>query len=472
MGGSIAQVGGDLGGETRQRASAPGRQNDALMWALLFILAVAPLPLGSNRPFFWTASATAIGLVGAIYFAYLARRRQKLRVPLSSMRLQLVAFTILCGYLVVQMLPIAGVLGIDILASAGDVVIRSESISVAPGTTFLMLMRMMTYGLFFFLMLQLCRNEGRRALILNAILAIIAVYALIGLVSLRLGDTNLGLPKWAYFGSATGTFVNRNSYATFLAFGICIAATLLIRLLARRIGRHAADPEPGDGFQMVAYAAIYLLLLTTVVATQSRMGLFVSLAGTLTPLVLSIGLGSRPHATTAVVGLLASVVACGTVLAVFGSGVFERLGGIEKSAGTRFNLYDQILTMIANRPLTGTGGGTFDLAFPLEHELPVNPDVVWDKAHNTYLALWSELGLIFGSLPILMFLLLAARLAVSMAKGRGQSAQTIALAVLIVGGLHSLVDFSLEIQANTFIFLALTAIGIGAGVSRTRDDVQ
>lgn len=470
VGGTVTQVEENSTELTSRRSRSRARHNDTLMWALLVILAIVPLPLGSNRPFFWTASATALGVIGAIYFFYMQRSGENLRVALSSMRLQMIAFCVLCAYLVFQILPIAGLLGLSTYASLGDLRIETASISIAPGTTFLMLLRMATYGLFFFLMLQLSRNDSRRALMLDAILAMISIYSLIGLLSLRLGDTNLGLPKWAYLGSATGTFVNRNSFATFLAFGICIAATLLVRILIRRIGQNPDEAkQANDGLRIVVYSAVYLLLMTTVVATNSRMGLFVSLAGTLTAFVLSVGRGGGRQAVAVLVGLLGSVIAVGAVLVVFGERMFERLGGVEKSAGTRFRLYDQVVAMIADRPVTGTGGGTFDLAFPLKHQLPVNPDVVWDKAHNTYLTLWSELGIFFGSIPILLFILVAFQLIRSMAKGASQSSQTVALAVIIVGGLHSLVDFSLEIQANTFVFLALTALGLGAGLSRSRD---
>jgi len=38
-------------------------------------------------------------------------------------------------------------------------------------------------------------------------------------------------------------------------------------------------------------------------------------------------------------------------------------------------------------------------------------------------------------------------------------AQTVAVAVIVLSAIHSLADFSLEIQANTFVFLALVACG-------------
>ena len=46
------------------------------------------------------------------------------------------------------------------------------------------------------------------------LLLVIIACGVYALISLQSGDTILGLPKWAYLGSATGTFVNRNSFAT------------------------------------------------------------------------------------------------------------------------------------------------------------------------------------------------------------------------------------------------------------------
>ena len=43
----------------------------------------------------------------------------------------------------------------------------------------------------------------------------------------------------------------------------------------------------------------------------------------------------------------------------------------------------------------------------------------------------------------------------------------VALAVLIVGAVHSLVDFSLEIEADMLLYLALIAIGVAAALDRT-----
>src|SRR5690606_36301189 len=103
-------------------------------------------------------------------------------------------------------------------------------LSLAPGSSLHNLIQFASYGLFFFLMLQAVSNRRRTVAVARAIFWIIAAHAIYGLVALtQLGDPLLFFEKWAYLGSATGTFVNRNAYATFLAFGLVLGTALAIR---------------------------------------------------------------------------------------------------------------------------------------------------------------------------------------------------------------------------------------------------
>lgn len=439
-----------------QRESGSRNSNVVLSWVLLIVLALAPLPLGSNRPAFWAINAVIIGLAGLVYFTYMASSRQSFRVPLAAMRMQVIGFILLCAFLIFQVLPVSALLGLPTLADTGTLTIASDTPSIAPGATLFMLLRMVTYGLFFLLMLQVVRRSSRAYFLLDALLVVIALYAFVGIVSLQFGDRILGMPKWAYFGSATGTFVNRNSFATFLAFGATIAAAQIVSGIIRTKAREIRWSS------MVLYGTAYLLIMSTLVATQSRMGLFVGVLGSLVPVLLA-GLGNSVRNRTLVVAVVALLGAAAAAFLLFGSNVTERLGNVEQSGSVRLALYEQVLALISERPLLGFGGGTFELAFPLIHTLPVSPDLFWDKAHNTYLSLWAELGLVAGSLIPLCLILTAGKILVSLFRGTGSwTAQTIALSALIVGAVHSLVDFSLEIQANTFMLLALLAIGFAS----------
>lgn len=467
---SQIEITSSFGSEKARVKAQPGvsrqsRLNQTLMGLLLALVVLSPLPFGSVRGFFWGLSAFYVGLVYAFYLYRLNRLGEVPRVSMRSMRLQVAIFALVCAYLVVQVIPF----GQFALVDEGGVVITTPTISIAPDMTLLMLMRQLTYGLFFFLVLQVAANDGRRDAFIKIILISILFYAALGIFNLQSGDTILGLPKWAYLGSATGPFVNRNSFATFLAFGAAIALTQVMMLIDARLSRHRDDGRiKGNTGSLVLYLIGYVFILGVVGATQSRMGLFATISGSLVVLIVA---ATRYYKAIGALVLLLPVglVAAGGILLVYGQGLFDRIGSLDQAGGTRADLYSQVLDLIRLRPFTGFGGGTFEMAFPLVHRPPVSSDVVWDRAHNTYLTLWSELGVVAGSVPMILLALFGLKLVLSLRRGQGDwVAQTIALAALVITTVHSLVDFSLEIQANTIVFVALVAAGVATTVRLSR----
>ncbi|MEO8683574.1 MAG: O-antigen ligase family protein [Devosia sp.] len=412
---------------------------------LLIFLALVPVPLGSNRPLFWAVTAVAVALLGAGYSAALLVNRERLRVGFDEITLVPALFITQYFYLAIQIMPLP-LFGLPM-------------ISVAPGSTLLMLIRTASYGVFFFLVLQVARNASRNAFMTKAMLAIGSLHAVAGLVMLRSGDTILGLKKWAYLGSATGTFVNRNSFATFLAFGCVAAAGLLIDALNRTQSdvRDAQSPQ----WQRVAIIAIaFAFMVAALVATQSRMGVLAAVCGVL--VVASYGLSASRRRTLAFAGIGIVIVGGLAAIGLLNSqGLLDRLLFTDQSWSIRIALYQQVVQLIMQRPWTGFGGGSFEIVFSLVHDLPVGVDRVWDKSHNTYLALWAELGLIGGSIPIILWAAIAIRLRKALKTNRANwLALAVPLGVLTVGATHSLVDFSLEIQGVTYWFVAFTAMGL------------
>jgi len=442
-------------------SSRLSRLNEITFWLMLAVLVLSPIPFGSTRGFFWGLLAFVVGIWALIYTLGVLQIRQGVRIGLEIFALPILAMAVFCFWLLVQILP----LGLVPLQLSGGVIQPSATISVTPDATLMMLIRQLTYGLFFLLMLQASANEARRRMMFDILLAVTVAYGIYGLVSLQSGDTILGLEKWAYQGYATATFINRNSFATFLAMGGTLAAARLGKLLADASLHHAHDGKlrnlRGD---LLIYGLAYVFLVVVVLSTGSRMGLFVTVVGA----IVSSAIALRRSRRLAFLSLLVplAVVAFMAILVVYGGALLERLGSLESSADVRSDLYWQIWEMITQRPLVGFGGGSFELAFPIVHQAPVSSDLVWSKAHDTYLALWSEMGLVFGSLPLLAIGFIAAKLVIAVARKRGNlETQAIALGVLAVGGIHSLVDFSLEIPANTFLFLALLAAGAASTVN-------
>jgi len=430
------------------------RLNGLLSVILVAIVAVAPIPLASNRPFFWAVWAAIIGALAVLYAAVLLLRGERFRIPLGRLWPPALLLGTLLVLLGVQMAPIATAF----VGVTGDVV-TSATLSLAPGATWLTLLQFATYGLFFFLMLQVAANRSRARRIGVGLFIVVVIHALYGLFALvLLDDLLLFFPKWAYEGFATGSFVNRNSFATFLAFGLVLGVLLAARELKGNASRSTAA-------MMLAGTA---LILATLVATGSRMGLLAGLVGVGLAVIMAGAKGERAGRTRGLLLAAVPVTAAIVVLVLYGAGTFDRLGSLENDVNVRGDLYRQVIGMIAARPWLGYGGGAFEIAYPLFHQLPVSPDLVWDKAHSTYLGLWVELGLIAGSIPLLLVALVGAdALRLYLARRSADwTAPAAAVCVTVVAALHSTVDFSLEMQANAFLFLALLALGVARGETR------
>ncbi|MCD7059670.1 O-antigen ligase family protein [Pelagibacterium xiamenense] len=458
------------GSAQREPSLAGSRQrriNDLIAYGLIAFIALVPIPLGANRPFFWAVSAVLVGIIGLLHAAMLFRAGEAARMPLSRFPVIASLWAAVCIWLVAQMLPVGGFT----FANSEGAVFETASMSLAPGETAYMLVRMATYGLFFYLVLQIAANRSRADFGFKAIFVIVVAYSAYGLVALtQFGDTLLFFEKWAYQGSATGTFVNRNSYATFLAFGLVAGVILSLKT----VFEPTPEAERRVSRSKVSDAALYglgtVFIAAALAASQSRMGLAAGVAGS-AAVAMMAGFKLRTERPAGFrLGLILAIALFVVAFAHFGAGTLERLGNTEQDFDVRAQLYAQVLQMISERPLLGFGGGSFETAYPLYQHAPVSPDRVWDKAHSTYLTLWTELGVVFGTLPILAVLAIVWRcMSHLLNRQRDFWLPLGAIGIAIVAALHSLVDFSLEIQANTFYFLAI--LGLGFAQYKQRDRV-
>jgi len=138
---------------------------------------------------------------------------------------------------------------------------------------------------------------------------------------------------------------------------------------------------------------------------------------------------------------------------------FEHLtdGGISRDR--RASIFRDTWKIVRDHPWTGTGLGTLETAFP-RYESYYDGLVV-DHAHNDYLELLADTGLI-GGLCMLGFVALLAwrglsnlRAAHNPVRQFVYSGSLVACAGLL---LHSLVDFNLHIPSNALLFLLLAAM--------------
>lgn len=444
------------------RSTFQSSLNDWTGIFLVVIVTMATIPFASNRPFFWALWACLISIWAAIYL--LIHAAGSLQVP-PVFRIAASLWVLFCLAIASQLVPVGP---IEFQSAAGHT-FQSSYLSLTPGATLLALVRAVTYGLFLFLVVQVSLNGQRRRWMLRAVFFVVGLHALYGLLALtQFDDTILFLEKWSYEGSATGTFLNRNSFATFLAMGLVIGIGLLLSGRPEAGTNKAANGPAFDSRSFLALA-ILCLIAAALLATQSRMGVFA--AGCGIAFAGAVGIRRR-WAAGGSFKILSLVLSLGgiAVLFTYGAGLLSRIGIVGESAAARSALYSQILAMVSSRPWTGFGGGSFELAYPLFHEPPVPTDMIWDKAHSTYLSLWAEYGIVAGSLPLIALGAVALHLFAAAVSSKDRWVEpTVATGVLIVAAVHSTVDFSLEIQANALLLLLLIGLAIPSPRSRREE---
>ncbi len=418
---------------------------------ILLLLLSSTLMLGSNRPAFWMLNSTLIFGATALFFLLVSLGLVKLRISYDRWRI----FGLIAGIYAAGLVLQFGVAGL----TSADRFHSQENILLG-------VLRVLSYGCLFILTLQVTANVRRARRFAWGVFGITVFIGIYALASNQVPEL-LFYDKSDYVDSLSGPFINRNSFATFLAFGCALGTALVLRNDREdkiRKQRKRMDVEMVIG-RMLIFVAV-LLLFACVLATGSRMGTFVGLLGIIVPLVLRVAQSDRTTgARQAMVGLAMAVVAVlafALVSAAYGGLVFDRLGSTGMAADVRWALYDNVFSIALQHPLLGHGLDSFELAFRAGHELPVSPDLRWQNAHNTYLELWVELGFILGSLPPILCALVLFRLLQRGAVNQytGYLAQA-GVSAIVIAAIHSLVDFSLEIEANVFLFLVIVALGLG-----------
>jgi O-antigen ligase len=125
--------------------------------------------------------------------------------------------------------------------------------------------------------------------------------------------------------------------------------------------------------------------------------------------------------------------------------------------------WSNVLGVVRDFPVFGTGLGTFAAAYPA-YEKKGGPEMLLTHAHNDYLEYLSELGVVGTVLLFGGVLVLAVRAFLAWRERRNPELKGLALGgiVALAGmGIHTLTDFNLHIPANLVLFtfvLSLTFV--------------
>ena len=310
--------------------------------------------------------------------------------------------------------------------------------------------------------------QGIPSMAVKLVAVIITCTAVYGLIVFAIGtESVLWLPKTAYQGSLTGTFINRNSFATFLGLGIL--ANLAIAM--SRIGEISSRLETRQRLRAFWYLvlrprwpwlAAALVCLIALVLTNSRAGIAASFCGML------VLFGSLATMRPAVRLPLGSIIAMVFVIALIifaslGGDLGRRLGRVGDDAALRGLLLTFSQDLINQAPVTGTGLGTYSLAFSTVRTPEFLGEMYsnTEHAHNTYIELASELGLpAMALLAISVASLIAAYCQGLLVRRRAIVWPALGVAVLTLVGSHALADFSLSIPAVAIATIILLMVAL------------
>jgi O-antigen ligase len=450
-----------------------------IFYALLGLVVLSPFPFGAARDWAWLPLCIGVTTLATVFFALLAVRGESpVTLPaLSPLKIPLLLFSLVLLWAALQTASFTPAAWHHPLwQQAGEALGKPLQSSIALDTqrTYQHILRFFSYALVFVLTALLTHNAKRAETTLRALSFAALGYACYGLWIYFNGNTSiLWTAKWAYFKDLTSTFVNRNSYATFAGVGtVCLLslwiqqlqriiekARLRRRALTQRVLKELLKPR-----SILLLTAVFLVL-STVLLSNSRAGLFSTLGGIFT----LIGLSLQRTRLSRWRKLLLGFVVIGILIAMIVASSTRTVGRLSDTNVTeegRLPVYSILVESIYNAPLTGFGLGNFANTFPLYRDHTV--EGYYDRAHHDYLELIFELGIPAALLfytSILWVIVICLR---GIKRRRQQKIYpTLAVAASVLVGAHALIDFSLQMPSIAVFYAMILGLGYGQSVTRS-----
>jgi len=374
-----------------------------------------------------------------------------------------IPFAIFALYVLIQTLPIfpgTNISGID--ASLLGQTSAWHSISLDPNSTRASLIKLLSVGFCGFLAFNLIQSRERLNVLVLVIIIVGAALALIAIIQDLTWDNKIYWLRESPY-KALGPFVNKDHGAGYFELPFGLALGMLLGGAVRNDRK-------------IIFALFVLVTGTAIVISRSRGGV-VSLAGAV---VIAVVLSSLKETRKQIPGyasgssrlrvLKAAVGVVVLVVGIFGAALWinkDALGyslttlsdqQTYQNLGSRGEIWRATLEMSKQNPVAGLGFGAYGVSFPRFSRLKGN--LVTDYAHNDYLQILADTGII-GSLIVLTGLIIfATRNYRTFRKARGYIGGVHFGAIVGISAIliHSLFDFNLQIYSTGLTFMVLVCV--------------
>ncbi len=452
--------------------------------ATVLTLAWGALAFGST--YLWASRPLMLGCLVSGALAWLLARGAEIdgRAPLLAMAAVFVAIGL-------QLIPLPPAVIAAISPTALDVVTKLDLIyaterglhplSILPSATWHALALFVSFSVLLIGLTKFFSATGTRWMIWS-LTAMGVVLALAGIVQKALGDGKLIYGFWTpqMPGSPFGPFVNRNHFAGWMLMALPLTIALLCAGIARGL-RHV-KPTVRDrvlwfgsreASELILVGAAAVVMGLALVMTMSRSGITAfALAIAVTGAFVLRGMRARAGKSVAGVYLLGLFI-----LVVAWVGVDTVVTRFTETDWREFNnrlgAWTDARDIASRFPVTGTGLNTYGTAtmFFQQHYM----DEHFAQAHNDYLQLWAEGGLLLTIPAAVLVFAMATGIRRRFREDERQSAAWWARAGAVTGlvsiALQEIVEFSLQMPGNTALFAVLCAIALHKAPDRRRPSV-
>jgi O-antigen ligase len=466
--------------------------DSAVRWGLVGLIAFTPLAFGTVEP--WSIALMEWGIVTlALLFClgrvWGARRWADPPPGRTGLELPIVLFIVFCAAQTIP-LPVRWVVALspaaarqyrsvdfqrwmvtdgapEVASADADPITAIEPpsrrpLSVHADKTFARTLLLGVFALLFFLVVKWCDRESRILFLLKSLTVVGSLVAAFGLVQHLTWNGRIYWVRKVPPASSFGPFVNHNHFAGYVEMIIPVAIAFVLYHLEGRRPRGAAEDEGRWGKAgLTLFAAV--ILVVSLVLCMSRGGILSMLVSGIVLIALAwrrIQSRGVRWSIVLAVPLLATMMLLwiGGEAVAKGIGSYRTISG-EASFQLRVMVWERMARHLPDVLWVGSGLGTFEESFaPII--LP-GSSVRWDRAHNDYLQLLWETGLVGAALFLAGGGIFARRYWWPALRSSVHSLDLFRLGTavaLLSLSLHSIVDFNLQIGANGFLFVLLAAI--------------
>jgi O-antigen ligase len=441
-------------------------------WIVAAALAWGVLAFGAVYPWGYRPLAAVCALAGV---SALAIRRVRASVPRTVAAA--LAIVIIAGLSQVIRIPAGALQRISpattALLAQYDLGLAlhtasSHAASIDPARTWIGVLLLICFSLFWMGLTGLL-DERLTVRIAQSVIAIGFVASLLAIAFA--GNHNgrvYGFWQPRSAGSPFGPFVNRNHYAgwmlmsTLLGFGyFCALLDDAARARARSWRERIIWLSTSDGSRLIGVVVALATMALSVLLSMSRSGMTLLAMGLLAlGIVRARRVVSRWTRAALVCALIlfgaASIAWAGadTLAARFSTWQDDSLHG-------RVAVWRDARALVSQFPVTGTGLNTFGVAMLFYQT--TNLHELYAEAHNDYLQLAAEGGLLIGVPALVLIVVTCAEVRRRFREphhGAVQWIRTGAVAGLLAVGVQDVGDFSLQMPGTAALFCVLAAIAL------------